>query len=244
MNATAPAPTLQFGVLVRLEAAPERDEDIAALLQATAALAREEAGTLAWYGLRFGRGEYAIFDAFADESARDAHLQGPVARALRAAGDALASPPVIETIRILAHKTPMTREAVTKGLLLSFPARDGRADDVEQVLRELLPVVADEPRTIAWFAIQRDNGDYGIFDVFADNGGRFSHLSGQVPRDLARHSLALFGGVPEVHLLDVLAELAVTVGAATDQAHAAGAAALLDPDPVVPGAPGLSALAG
>ena len=90
--------------------------------------------------------------------------------------------------------------------MLSFPARTGHEAEVEQFLRDALPLVEDEPGTIAWFAIQRANGDYGIFDVFPDNGARFAHLAGHVPRELAKHATHLLGGMPEMHLLDVVAE--------------------------------------
>ena len=49
-----------------------------------------------------------------------------------------------------------------------------------------------------------DEGHFGIFDVFPDNGGRFAHLTGHVPPELATHSLSLPGSVPDVGMLDVV----------------------------------------
>ena len=49
-------------------------------LRSALPLVRQEAATTAWFALRFGRSEYGIFDVFADEAGRDAHLTGPVAR--------------------------------------------------------------------------------------------------------------------------------------------------------------------
>jgi quinol monooxygenase YgiN len=47
------------------------------------------------------------FDAFADESGRQAHLSGPIAQALMAkAQDLLASRPVIEHVDVLGAKLP------------------------------------------------------------------------------------------------------------------------------------------
>ncbi len=40
--------------------------------------------------------------------------------------------------------------------------------------------------------------------MFADNGGRFSHLTGQIPRELGMTGLSLLGGAPEVHMVDVM----------------------------------------
>ncbi len=59
--------------------------------------------------------------------------------------------------------------------------------------------------TRAWFALQMDAQHFGIFDVFADSSARFAHLAGQVPRLFSKHALALLGGVPALHMLDVVA---------------------------------------
>ncbi|MFC3110298.1 hypothetical protein ACFQAT_22095 [Undibacterium arcticum] len=45
-----------------------------------------------------------------------------------------------------------------------------------------------------------------IFDVFPDNGGRFAHLAGHGPRELAKHALSLLGSMPDLEILNVLAE--------------------------------------
>jgi len=39
------------------------------------------------------------------------------------------------------------------------------------------------------------DGEYGIFDVFPDGGARFAHLTGHVPRELAKHTLTILGSV-------------------------------------------------
>jgi quinol monooxygenase YgiN len=57
--------------------------------------------------LQFGPSAFGIFDAFTDEPARQAHLEGPIAAALMAkAGELLATPPAIEKINLLAAKLP------------------------------------------------------------------------------------------------------------------------------------------
>jgi hypothetical protein len=96
--------------------------------------------------------------------------------------------------------------ADTKGLLLTFKAKGGNERIVENFLRDAMPMVQQEPKTSAWFAIHIDGDGYGIFDVFPDNGGRFSHLTGQVTRELALHALSLLGSMPDMALVDVIAE--------------------------------------
>src|SRR5476651_2726508 len=106
----------------------------------------------------------------------------------------------------LEAKPGMEAPPDTKGLLLTFPAKTGHAAQAEQFVRDAQPWVRDEQKTTSWFGLRMENGDYGIFDVFPDNGGRFSHLTGHVPRELATHALSLLGGMPDITLLDVLAE--------------------------------------
>ncbi len=68
---------------------------------------QEEPATAAWFAIRMGPGTFGIFDAFPDESGRQAHLSGRVAAALMAkAGELLAKPPQIERVDVLAAKLP------------------------------------------------------------------------------------------------------------------------------------------
>ena len=194
------------GLLARFDATHGKQDNIAALLKSSVSMLPDEPGTLVWYALKFGRHEFRVFEAFADDAGREAHLHGAVAKSLMGARAMLDAAPAIEQVRVLAHKSSMTSTPAHKGLLLSFPARAGHEAEVEQFLSDALAMVEDEPGTLAWYAIQRDNGDYGIFDVFPDNGTRFAHLTGHVPRGLARHLNRLLGGMPDLHLLEVVAE--------------------------------------
>lgn len=61
----------------------------------------------AWFALKFGPSTFGVFDAFADEAGRQAHLNGQIAAALMANAAALLStPPVIEKVDLLAAKLP------------------------------------------------------------------------------------------------------------------------------------------
>jgi quinol monooxygenase YgiN len=197
------------GLLVRLEARAGKNEEVEAFLRSALPMVQAEPATTAWYAVRFGRGEYGIVDFFPNETGRQGHLNGAVARALMAQADALfEQPPRIDQVAVLADKLPAAAStgSVTKAILLTFKAKQGHDADVEQFLRDARPLVMDEPETIAWFALRLSQGEYGIFDVFPDNGGRFAHLTGHVPRELAKHALTLLGSVPHLELLDTIAD--------------------------------------
>lgn len=98
---------VNVALLVRLEAKPGKEADVENFLREGLAVVQEEPGTVAWFALRLGPSTFGIFDAFPDESGRQAHLTGRVAAALMAkASDLLAEPPAIEKIDVLAAKLP------------------------------------------------------------------------------------------------------------------------------------------
>ena len=98
---------LTLGLFARLEAKPGKENDVAAFLKQGLELANQEATTPVWFAVRFGPTTFAIFDAFRDESGRQAHLNGPIAKALMAqAPNLLATPPVIERLEVLGAKLP------------------------------------------------------------------------------------------------------------------------------------------
>ena len=96
---------LSLGLFVRLEAKPGKENEVAAFLKQGLQMANQEATTLLWFALRLGPTTFAIFDAFADESGRQTHLNGPIAKALMAnASTLLAAPPSIEKTEVLGAK--------------------------------------------------------------------------------------------------------------------------------------------
>jgi hypothetical protein len=89
----------KLALFVRLEAKPGQEAALADFLA--------ESGTTAWFALKFGPSTFGVFDAFADEAGRQAHLNGQIAAALMAnAATLLSSPPNIEKVELLAAKLP------------------------------------------------------------------------------------------------------------------------------------------
>jgi quinol monooxygenase YgiN len=96
---------VKVALLVRLEAKPGKETAVAEFLQGALPLANAEAATPVWFALRLGPSTFGIFDAFADDAGRKAHLNGPIAAALmKNASELLAKPPVIEQVDLLASK--------------------------------------------------------------------------------------------------------------------------------------------
>ena len=98
---------VKVALLVRLEAKPGKEAEVARFLEGGLPLVEQEPATTAWFGIRLGPSRFGIFDAFPDESGRQAHLSGRVAAALMArAPELLASSPTIEKVDVLAAKLP------------------------------------------------------------------------------------------------------------------------------------------
>jgi quinol monooxygenase YgiN len=196
--------TTTTGLLAHIDAASGREDDLEKLLVDALAIVQAEEGTRAWFALRFGHGEYGIFDAFPDDAGREAHMAGGVVAALHANATLLDSPPTIEKVDVLSDK--LDAAAVTKAVLLRLPIKAAHAADAEAFLQSGQAVVADEAGTIAWFALRFENGDYGVFDVFPDTKARRAHLTGTIPQQLALHGLPWLSGLPHLSLVDVLAQ--------------------------------------
>jgi len=96
---------LKVSLFVRLEAKPGKEGEVAAFLKQGLELANAERTTPVWFALQLGPSSFAVFDAFESEAGREAHLNGPIAKALMAqAPILLASAPTIERIEVLGAK--------------------------------------------------------------------------------------------------------------------------------------------
>ncbi|MER8092848.1 putative quinol monooxygenase [Streptomyces goshikiensis] len=105
MTSTSVPESTRLGLLARIEAKPEHADEVQELLTGALALARQEPGTSVWFALRLGPATFGVFDAFGNEEARTAHLQGPIAAALTENAPKLfAAPPEIVPVEILAAK--------------------------------------------------------------------------------------------------------------------------------------------
>jgi quinol monooxygenase YgiN len=95
----------KLAIWAQLEAKPGKERELEEFLKSAEPLAEREPGTLTWYAIKMSPGKYGIFDTFADENGRNAHLNGEIAKALFAkAKDLLAEAPRVDKPEILASK--------------------------------------------------------------------------------------------------------------------------------------------
>jgi quinol monooxygenase YgiN len=107
---------VNVALLVRLEAKPGKEEEVANYLRGGLALVQEEPATTAWFALRMGKSMFGIFDTFPEESGRQAHRAVRVATALMAkAPDLFAQQPVIEKVDVLAARLAQPAAPAQRG---------------------------------------------------------------------------------------------------------------------------------
>ena len=97
----------KLAIWAQLTAKPGKETEVEAFLKSAQSLAEKEKQTITWYAVKMAHGSYGIFDTFADEAGRKAHLSGEIAKALFARAEELfAKAPEVHQIELLAAKVP------------------------------------------------------------------------------------------------------------------------------------------
>ena len=100
---------VKTGLLVRLQAKPGKEHEVAKFLRGGLPVVENEPATQAWFAMQLAPATFGIFDVFPDEAGRKAHLGGQLAAALMAkAPELLSFEPTIENLDVLAAKLPGT----------------------------------------------------------------------------------------------------------------------------------------
>jgi len=94
---------------------------------------------------------------------------------------------------------------IKTALFVRLEAKPGKERDVENFLLSGLPLVQEEPATIAWFGIRLGPSTFGIFDAFPDEAGRQAHLTGKVAAALMAKAPELLAKPPVIEKVEVLA---------------------------------------
>lgn len=97
----------QHALYVQLEAKPGMEQEVANFLSSARSMVDDEPETTAWFAIRMGNSTFGIFDAFANEHGREAHLQGKLAKQLMSrASQLFVKQPEIRRVDVLADKLP------------------------------------------------------------------------------------------------------------------------------------------
>jgi quinol monooxygenase YgiN len=97
--------TVTLGILALLEAKAGKGDELAAFLKAGRELAVAEEGTVTWYAFKISDTSYGIFDTFATDDARTAHINGQIPAALaEVSAELLAREPDIQPVNLVAVK--------------------------------------------------------------------------------------------------------------------------------------------
>ncbi len=95
-------------MFVRLEVVAGKEDEVERMLASGLGVVAEEPATPLWFAIKFGPSTFGVFDAFENESGRQAHLAGKLAAAL------LAKAP--EVPRVRESRNP-GRRVTTAGVL-------------------------------------------------------------------------------------------------------------------------------
>ena len=94
---------------------------------------------------------------------------------------------------------------VKVALLVRLEAKPGKEAAVEKFLAGALSLANQEATTPVWFALRLGPTTFGIFDAFADDAGRQTHLSGPIASALMANAAELLARAPQIEQVDVLA---------------------------------------
>ena len=204
---------------IAMTAAEGQTKAFAEFLVGAAPIVKEtEPGTVLWFALR-ADDTLAIFDIFVDGEARNAHFSGAVAGALRQNADMLVASGwddgVVANINnssVLSAKDPVDLYTATTATYIKLEAAPGKGPELAALLTAAGSIVAStEPETLFWAALQIDENNFAIFDIFAGNSGREAHFAGQVAGLLNKKASELVSGgwedgvVANINNFDILA---------------------------------------
>jgi hypothetical protein len=191
------------GLFIQFEADPDMEQKVPGFMASLTSFSRQVKNK-AWYAFHDKSRKYGIFMVADGEQILAGEIQEAI---MKESGKLFKAFPEVTIVDILEYKLPAKQaDEDTKALLLTFKAKEEHEQKVEEFLADARSFAIRENDTTAWFAFRLPNGEYGIFDSFPHKSGRFRHLLGRIPRELAKHAFSLLGSFPDLDLLDILEE--------------------------------------
>jgi len=90
------------------------------------------------------------------------------------------------------------------GLFVRLEAKPGKEEEVAAFLRQGLEMANQEPTTLVWYAVRLGPSTFAIFDAFADEEGRQTHLNGPIAKALMANAENLLSLPPSIEPIEIL----------------------------------------
>jgi len=90
-------------------------------------------------------------------------------------------------------------------LLARVEAKPGKENEVEEFLKNALPIAQEEVLTIKWYGLKISANTFGIFDTFETEDGRKEHLQGKIAAALMANAATLLAKDPVIEFVDLIA---------------------------------------
>ena len=98
----------------------------------------------------------------------------------------------------------MKNQTLKTALFVRLQAQGGKENEVAEFLETGLVLAIQEATTPVWFALRLGPLTFGVFDAFADDGGRQLHLNGPIAQALMAKAHELLAEPPAIEHIDVL----------------------------------------
>lgn len=89
-------------------------------------------------------------------------------------------------------------------LFVRLEAKPGKEEEVAAFLKQGLEMANQEPTTALWFGLRLGPSTFAIFDAFADEAGRQTHLNGPIAKALVAQAPTLLAAPPSIEKAEVL----------------------------------------
>jgi len=90
------------------------------------------------------------------------------------------------------------------GLFVRLEAKPGKEEEVAGFLRQGLEMANQEATTLVWYAVRLGPSTFAIFDAFADEAGRQTHLNGPIAKALMANAENLLAVPPSIEPTEIL----------------------------------------
>lgn len=87
---------------------------------------------------------------------------------------------------------------------VELEAKPGKEQEVTNFLKSAQSLAEREQGTITWYAMRLGGPKFGIFDTFADERSRETHMNGEIAKQLFSRAKELLVKEPQIHKIDLL----------------------------------------